>query len=189
MALTQCPECRHEISDKSKYCIHCGFPIQDEKEKSEINSRKCPYCDKVGYKLTEKGKRYGNCCDDCVVRFENSVRFVKGVKCDNCQEGAYCEEVDTTTYFGFRCNSCSHLHIWIERDENGVFKGLDYRGRKPEPVLGVSNKPEPKVRCPKCSSTQITTGSRGYSLAWGFIGAGKTVNRCAKCGYSWQPRK
>lgn len=45
------------------------------------------------------------------------------------------------------------------------------------------------IKCPKCSSTQISTGSRGYSLAWGFIGAGKTVNRCAKCGYKWEPKK
>lgn len=45
------------------------------------------------------------------------------------------------------------------------------------------------IRCPKCSSTQITTGSRGYSIVTGFIGAGKTVNRCARCGYKWTPRK
>lgn len=45
-----------------------------------------------------------------------------------------------------------------------------------------------QIRCPKCSSTQITTGSRGYSMVWGFIGSGKTVNRCAKCGHSWKPR-
>lgn len=46
-----------------------------------------------------------------------------------------------------------------------------------------------QIRCPKCSSTSISTGSRGYSLAWGFIGANKTVNRCANCGYKWEPRK
>lgn len=44
-----------------------------------------------------------------------------------------------------------------------------------------------KVRCPKCGSTQITTGARGVSHFWGFIGASKTVNRCAKCGHTWKP--
>lgn len=44
-----------------------------------------------------------------------------------------------------------------------------------------------KIRCPKCDSTQITTGARGVSHFWGFIGASKTVNRCAKCGYTWKP--
>lgn len=45
------------------------------------------------------------------------------------------------------------------------------------------------VRCPKCGSTQITTGQRGYSLFSGFLGSNKTVNRCANCGYSWKPGK
>ena len=27
MALIKCPECEKEISDKSKQCIHCGFPL------------------------------------------------------------------------------------------------------------------------------------------------------------------
>ena len=45
------------------------------------------------------------------------------------------------------------------------------------------------VRCPKCGSTQITTGQRGYSLITGFLGSNKTVNRCANCGYSWKPGK
>lgn len=45
------------------------------------------------------------------------------------------------------------------------------------------------IRCPRCGSTQITTGQRGYSLFSGFLGSNKTVNRCANCGYSWKPGK
>lgn len=45
------------------------------------------------------------------------------------------------------------------------------------------------VRCPRCGSTQITTGQRGYSLFSGFLGSNKTVNRCAACGYSWKPSR
>lgn len=52
-----------------------------------------------------------------------------------------------------------------------------------------SSRSTSQIRCPKCSSTQITTGSRGYSMVWGFVGAGKTVNRCANCGHKWEPRK
>lgn len=43
------------------------------------------------------------------------------------------------------------------------------------------------VKCPKCGSTNITAGQRGYSLLTGFIGSGSTVNRCAKCGHKWKP--
>lgn len=28
MSLIKCPECRSEVSDKSKQCIHCGCPLQ-----------------------------------------------------------------------------------------------------------------------------------------------------------------
>lgn len=41
--------------------------------------------------------------------------------------------------------------------------------------------------CPRCGSTSITAGQRGYSLLTGFIGSGKTVNRCANCGHKWKP--
>lgn len=49
----------------------------------------------------------------------------------------------------------------------------------------LTHKDDPK--CPKCGSTSITAGQRGYSLLTGFIGSGKTMNRCAKCGYKWKP--
>lgn len=43
------------------------------------------------------------------------------------------------------------------------------------------------LKCPRCCSTSISIGSRGYSLVWGFVGSNKTVNRCGKCGYTWKP--
>ena len=35
MALINCPECRKEISDKAKNCIHCGYPLNIP-EKNEL---------------------------------------------------------------------------------------------------------------------------------------------------------
>lgn len=46
----------------------------------------------------------------------------------------------------------------------------------------------PLPTCPRCGSTSITTGARGVSGFWGFIGASKTVNRCANCGHTWTPK-
>lgn len=43
------------------------------------------------------------------------------------------------------------------------------------------------VKCPRCGSTNITAGQRGFSLLTGFVGSGKTVNRCASCGHKWKP--
>ena len=44
-----------------------------------------------------------------------------------------------------------------------------------------------QLRCPKCGSTNVSTGAKGYSFVTGFVGAGKTVNRCGKCGHKWKP--
>lgn len=44
-----------------------------------------------------------------------------------------------------------------------------------------------KIHCPKCNSTNVTTGQRGYSFWTGFLGSSKTVNRCGNCGYKWEP--
>lgn len=29
LAIIKCPECGNEVSDKSKQCIHCGYPLQE----------------------------------------------------------------------------------------------------------------------------------------------------------------
>lgn len=42
MALVKCPECGKEISDRSKMCIHCGYPL--EGESIETIFVKCPEC-------------------------------------------------------------------------------------------------------------------------------------------------
>lgn len=44
-----------------------------------------------------------------------------------------------------------------------------------------------KVHCPKCNCTDIGVANRGYSLLTGFIGSGKSMNVCKRCGYKWKP--
>lgn len=44
------------------------------------------------------------------------------------------------------------------------------------------------LTCPKCGSSAVAIGERGYSLLTGFIGSGQTMNRCGKCGYKWKPK-
>lgn len=46
------------------------------------------------------------------------------------------------------------------------------------PTQSAPKQKEPEVfKCPSCGSTLVTTGERGYSIIWGFLGAGSTVNR------------
>ncbi len=34
MALIKCPECGKDVSDKSKVCVHCGYPLDENKAKA-----------------------------------------------------------------------------------------------------------------------------------------------------------
>ncbi len=52
----------------------------------------------------------------------------------------------------------------------------------------VDYKPD-TLKCPKCGSTAVTIGQRGFSLFTGFIGSSQTMNRCGNCGHRWKPRK
>lgn len=72
-------------------------------------------------------------------------------------------------------------NVSIEESDYAV---MDIQEQNAINFLKKSNSP---VLCPRCNSNQITTGQRGYSIITGFIGSNKTVNRCAKCGYSWKP--
>lgn len=44
-----------------------------------------------------------------------------------------------------------------------------------------------KLTCPKCGSTNITEGTKGFSLMTGFIGSGNFRYVCKKCGNKWKP--
>ena len=66
-------------------------------------------------------------------------------------------------------------HLIIE--ERKVPASFDHMSRTAKPLC-----------CPHCGSTSISTGARGVNHFWGFIGASKTVNRCAKCGHMWEPK-
>ena len=56
MALIKCPECGKEISDKANACIHCGYPLNEQKEDvgiTDFHLRRRPYIneDVLNYKI------------------------------------------------------------------------------------------------------------------------------------------
>ena len=52
MALIKCPECKKQISDKAKQCIHCGCPIEIENKY---------YCDECGKEVFNNEMVCSNC--------------------------------------------------------------------------------------------------------------------------------
>ncbi len=133
------------------------------------------------------------------------------VKCDKCGEIGACDSSSDLIHRVNNCNgnfietSLPYDDFWILCDisgDNAFLQAMvDLKEKDPiEYQLKMSqfktqvqqqknNKAQSSntVKCPKCGSTNITAGQRGYSLLTGFIGSGSTVNRCSKCGHKWKP--
>lgn len=43
--------------------------------------------------------------------------------------------------------------------------------------------------CPKCYSTNLSANKRGWKMTTGFIGSGKVIVTCLKCGHKFKPGK
>ncbi len=159
MALIKCPECGKEISDKSSACIHCGFPLQTVKK--EIICQ----IDTYRYDLAPIQKL-----------IDNGVNDIKTIS------DAILETIGIQESLHFRSDFRQKLAEKIIQDKM-IPTFFDSQ------TLRLSTENQNILRCPKCGSTAITTGARGFSALTGFLGSGKTVNRCGRCGYSWRPKK
>ena len=162
MALIKCPECGREISDQSKNCVHCGFPIVLVNGKI-VNPENIITVDGVDYDLTD--------IKDKILAIDNI-------------------NADQLAYYSMRIYAKGCFSRFAA---NKIASDIARTGKVPHdvnPRLGlVSPNGNPAVlRCPKCGSTAVTTGNRGFSVVSGFIGSGKTVNRCGICGFAWKPR-
>lgn len=149
-------------------------------------NRKCQYCGEDNWWSIDDKNEFIEVCSNCskTVVYKKS-QFINKFKCDNCSstQGILCDE---DTNIKFMCRKCGTFKVIFEKH----YVKEDNRPKMTRRII-VDKQPTPKsevIKCPKCNSTQISTGKRGFSLMTGFIGANKTVNRCARCGYSWKPR-
>lgn len=139
---------------------------------------KCPKCGSMCVETVDSKDSYDKICYVCGYKVEgvNKQDYVSKFECPECGGlSGTLEENDAK--LGVRCNNCHKLFIMLEKHTT-----INNRNAQPRPVTHQST-----LKCPKCGSTAVTTGERGYSLLTGFLGAGKTVNRCGNCGYKWKP--
>ncbi|MCD8299898.1 MAG: zinc-ribbon domain-containing protein [Clostridiales bacterium] len=207
MALIKCPECGKEISSFASACIHCGFPLDMMDENGGIKEQH-PKEDSVstpkvepepkegkyalvlrGYtKLTGPGASLVSMYAD--VKSKVAFKMLEDSKAST--EGVIlCTDTDRGRLEWMRAHlaeQCISSKVIYAPDTEDKPCSDKIRKDIPEGFYTVLPD-ENAIRCPRCGYAAITTGTRGYNVATGFVGSGKTVNRCGNCGYTWKPGK
>ena len=166
MALIKCPECGKEISDKSKQCIHCGFPLPTVEK--EVPDGFC-LIDGIPRDLREALSKI----DDYPNMTSDEQKKFKGWIFGQCQTiSIYAAEQ--------LLNIMLETHA-VPKEFDGSYKRVG-NGH----VDSISSANKNIVKCPKCGSTAVTTTTRGYSVMLGFIG-NNIINICGNCGHKWKP--
>ena len=182
MALMKCPECSKEISDQAEICISCGFPI---KKKDTAH--------KEGFfrVVINSSGAYRNgvlriICDINDISEKEAEKLL-----DECPIAVFSSDSSDASIEVARRLHISGAKVSIV-DENKTLVGQTRRISAASSVFELVQKTHLKdeqsqIKCPKCKSAKINAGTRGYSLVWGFIGSGKTIITCLKCGHKWKP--
>lgn len=176
MPLIKCIECGSEVSTYADACPRCGCPVQKSIDTTG-NSNKL---------VDVRVDSISNNDTDWIGGFINQMWNVNSSVSD-----AVIEQIPFVITRGVAYKTAEEIRRLLEKE--GCTISLVNSGETKEvftldqvKASGLYKKYQP-LTCPRCGSTAVTTGSRGYSLVWGFAGSGKTVNRCGKCGYSWKP--
>ena len=174
MALIKCPECGKQISDKASVCIHCGYPIQAE----QVISTSISNSKKVAIPSFSEFSQQK-------IPAIKVVREVTGLGLAEAKE--FVEQ--PTPYVVVKDGLTQNQANLIAQK----FQTINVDARiydSDAPVsFASSTKDTNIICCPQCGSTEYHAGARGYSILTGFIGSGKTVLTCLKCGHRWKPGK
>lgn len=111
---------------------------------------------------------------------------------DNSEAHVHCNVVHNNTLYSasmMRDEYISEINDLLEKCSQKVrscpsFIEIPVVNSKVEKTAHID---EPEVCCPRCGCKSIATINRGYSMFWGFIGSGKPVNVCQKCGFKFKP--
>ena len=174
MALITCPECGGKVSDQAAVCIHCGYPLKV----AEITSNQISFSKKVVIP-TYQG------ADPTKIPAIKLVMSINQLSLSEAKDFVEQKVPYVVLKDGLSENLASE--IVSQFYEIGVdAKMLD---SSEQIHFASAESDRSTICCPKCGSTEYHAGQRGYSLLTGFIGSGKTVLTCLKCGNRWKPGK
>lgn len=169
MALITCPECGKQISDQAEACPNCGYPLKKQTvsvashgnglQKITLNTKTVPPSKKIEcIKLVCEANNMGLAKAKQLVESGDVAAVIReNIEPDKAQK-------IVKSFLDLGAYACA------------------FNMGEADPTYGAG-----KIVCPKCGSTEIHAGARGFSLMTGFIGSGKTVITCLRCGYKWKP--
>lgn len=170
--LIKCPECNKEISDKSSVCIHCGYPITSQVQKEDVEDTYDIYL--IDYDHKHKIMVYTILTNYLNKTHSEVEGLLNNVPCIIKSNLSYKERSEEIV----KLSQVSIIKTIAIKKGESVYNNEHY--------LKYQNDKN-TIKCPKCGSTAITTGQRGFTITTGFLGSNKTMNRCAKCGHKWYP--
>lgn len=154
-------------------------------EKEIVTLKFCPNCAEVG------------CSDDKY--FVYHVKGYKGVydkneinKCLECGHDLIdchisCDDYDVIVHISTDADFLKAMIDLAQKDPIEYQLKISQFKANLAQIQAAKEEENSKVHCPKCNSTNIGVANRGYSLVWGFVGSGKSMNVCKNCGYKWKP--
>lgn len=155
-------------------------------------NKMCNVCGDDNWHCIDNPDEYSEWCLTCLNNKQKTMfsylknDYVDNFECPDCG-GLSGTPEENNKKFGVRCNNCGKLTICFEKYEGAV------NNRNKAEEWAARDKKFADIRngkiCPKCGSDNVSTGQRGYSIMTGFLGSGRTMNRCGKCGYKWYPGK
>lgn len=173
MSLIQCPRCEQNISTEAKKCTYCNYPIKKKIIEAEnmlfVNNKKFDISP-LRWAIN-KDKNYSKECRLLFNATDDEIKII----CDKIKNH---DLRPMSLPHSVNDSSCSKFA------EHSIF----YKKKKSK-KKSKQKEANFTVKCPRCGSTSISTTNRGYSLVTGFIGSGKPVNVCQRCGHKWKPGK
>ena len=167
MALIICPECGKEISDQSKQCIHCGYPISEIITPHRTDERIC---------IVNGKEIYLHFLLDNIEKKEKFDRLVRTIDCKGTTAIKIIKEVEETKKIPETLNFETRTQSLKRQEQEKLQRQQQEQANLP--------------KCPTCGSTNIRKiGSveRGTSIvAFGIFS--KKINKtfkCGNCGYTW----
>lgn len=166
MALINCPECGKEISDKSKQCIHCGYPL----EESNNDNKNSAYSIRLIH------------CGEQKVKLIKIIREITGL---DLKRGK--DVVDNLLLIktNISLDEANSIKKQIE-EVGGAVKITEFNAN--DVVISQTELNIPK--CPTCGSTdisKISTASKAVSVGLFGIFSSKIRKQfhCNSCKYEW----